>query len=82
MGSRGSHWERTVLYDELMTASRFGPTKTFSGATYALFKDSGWYLVNDDEEDKLQWGYKKGCEFLDYTCGSESKFEEFCTIEG
>lgn len=36
-----------------MTASRFGSTKTFSGATFAIFKDSGWYIVNDDESEKL-----------------------------
>lgn len=42
-----------MVYDEVMTASRLGPTKTFTGQTFALFKDSGWYVVNDNAEEKL-----------------------------
>lgn len=66
-----------------MTASRFGPTKTYSGATFALFKDSGWYIVNDVEEETLMWGYQKGCEFLEFACNHPvKKFDEFCTETG
>ncbi|KRX05397.1 Insulin-like growth factor binding protein, N-terminal [Pseudocohnilembus persalinus] len=82
-GSIGAHWERTILFDEVMTASRLGTSKTFSGATLALFKDMGWYLVNTDYSDKIQWGYKKGCDFVRYACEATSEtFSEFCTQEG
>lgn len=36
-----------------MTASRLGPTKTFSGATWAFFKDVGHYIVDDVGTEKL-----------------------------
>ena len=47
-------WERTLAYDEVMTASRLGPTKTFSGLTFAILKDCGWYKVNDSYEEKFR----------------------------
>jgi hypothetical protein len=67
-----------MVYDEVMTASRLGPTKTFSGLTFAIFKDSGWYIVNDDAVEKMMWGYKKGCNFLTSGC-TGGDFDEFCT---
>lgn len=43
----------------------------------------GWYLVNTDYSDKIQWGYKKGCDFVRYACEATSEsFSEFCTKEG
>lgn len=57
-GSKGAHWERTMVYDELMTASRLGPSKTFSGLTFALLKDTGFYFVDDSNAETLQWGYQ------------------------
>lgn len=41
----GSHWERTAMYDELMTGTALGSAKYFSGLTFALLKDMGWYTV-------------------------------------
>lgn len=70
------------MYDEVMTASRLGFTKSFSALTFAIFKDSGWYKVNDIEPSKILWGYKKGCIFLKYGCTHPTvKFEEFCVID-
>lgn len=79
-GSVGSHWERTVTYDELMTASRIGPTKTFSSLTMAIFRDSGWYVVDDSQMATLSWGYKRGCDFFNLACKDTAKtYSEFCT---
>ena len=43
----GSHWQRTAMYDELMTGTSLGTAKYFSGLTFALLKDMGWYTVDD-----------------------------------
>ena len=40
--SKGSHWERRLVYNELMTASITEEPK-LSELTFALFEDSGWY---------------------------------------
>lgn len=42
-----------MVYDEVMTASRLGPSKTFSGLTFAIFKDSGFYIVDDSNAETL-----------------------------
>lgn len=42
-----------MVYDEIMTASRLGPTKTFSGLTWAILKDTGFYIVDDSNAEKL-----------------------------
>lgn len=31
------------MYDELMTGTELGAQKGFSGLTFALLKDMGWY---------------------------------------
>jgi hypothetical protein len=42
-----------MAYDEIMTATRLGPHKTFSGLTWALLKDTGWYLADTTHEETL-----------------------------
>jgi len=41
-GSLGSHWERTVLFNEAMTASDIH-NPAYSKFTLSLLEDSGWY---------------------------------------
>ena len=41
-GSLGAHWERMVLFNEVMTASTIKDS-VFSGFTASLIADSGWY---------------------------------------
>jgi len=63
-----------------MTASRLGPTKTYSALTFAIFKDSGWYIVDDTFSSTLSWGYKRGCDFYTKGCqDTNKKYSEFCT---
>lgn len=47
-----------------------------SGFTTNLLRASGWYLVESDIEEQLQWGYGKGCSFLNDQC--LEFFGEFC----
>jgi hypothetical protein len=34
------------MYDELMTATSLGTAKYFSGLTFAMLMDMGWYTVD------------------------------------
>lgn len=44
-GSAGAHWERVLLFNEMMTASSFDYS-SFSEFSFALLIDSGWYEVD------------------------------------
>ncbi len=44
-GSAGSHWERVLLFNEIMTASSF-EFSSYSEFTMALMADTGWYQVD------------------------------------
>jgi leishmanolysin len=69
-----SHWERTAIYDELMTSTAFGAAKGMTGLTFALLKDTGWYLVDDTFSEKTNYGYQKGCSFVLDACYSTTSF--------
>lgn len=51
-----------------MTGTELGPQKGISGATFSLFKDMGWYDVDDTFNDTTNYGYKKGCSFYTDAC--------------
>lgn len=75
-----SHWERLAMYDELMTATAFGAQKGFSGLTFALLKDMGWYEVDDTFNDTSNYGYNQGCSFFTDACYSATSFpDSFCS---
>jgi proprotein convertase subtilisin/kexin type 5 len=73
--SQGSHWERAVFYDELMTATTMGSVKHLSGLTLALLEDMGWYTVDTYEFEGISFGKGKGCDFYNNACYSSSKHE-------
>lgn len=59
-GSKGSHWERTVMGDDFMTASSMhGPI--ISDISLAFLQDSGWYMPDYSKAEKLLWGKGRGC---------------------
>lgn len=35
------------MYDDLMTGTALGAAKGYTGITFALLKDTGWYLADD-----------------------------------
>jgi len=87
-GSAGSHWERRVFYNEYMTANDILDSRV-SEFTLALLEGTGWYQVNYNNSEPLQWGQSGGCSFLDGACMNDKTFEpnfnEFCsplTAEG
>lgn len=56
------------MYDEIMTGTKLGPQKGFSGLTFALLKDMGWYEVDDSFNDTSNYGYHMGCDFYNNAC--------------
>jgi hypothetical protein len=76
----GSHWERTAIYDELMTATALGAAKGMFGVSFALLKDTGWYLADDTFSETTNYGYNKGCSFVYDACYSSTSFTEFCDV--
>jgi hypothetical protein len=51
-----------------MTATSLGANKYFSGLTFSALKDMGWYTVDDTFNDTTNYGYKKGCPFVQDAC--------------
>lgn len=51
-----------------MTGTSLGAQKGFSGLTFAILKDMGWYTVDDSWSDSTNFGYQLGCDFLEDAC--------------
>lgn len=63
----GSHWEKRLLMNEIMTGS-VDTRSVVSKMTLALLEDSGWYHVNYSMADNLDWGQNQGTEFVTSPC--------------
>ncbi|GJT34439.1 EGF-like domain, peptidase M8, leishmanolysin, frizzled domain protein [Tanacetum coccineum] len=63
----GSHWEKKLLMNEIMTG--LVDTRTVvSKMTLALLEDSGWYEANNSMMARLDWGHNQGTEFVTTPC--------------
>ncbi|KAL4453893.1 hypothetical protein ABPG74_003776 [Tetrahymena malaccensis] len=79
-GSVNSHWERTIIRSEIMTASALTEGLNLTFFTIALLKDTGyWDDVNENVTDPIYWGRGKGCDFFEKACSSSTQYEEFAT---
>ena len=58
--SAGSHFERAIFFNEVMTASEIKDA-VFSGFSFSVLKDSGWYGINELFVEELQAGKDMGC---------------------
>lgn len=72
-----SHWERRILFNEMMTGSDMTGDFLFSIFTMALLEDSGWYRMGDFLPDTVTYGYKRGCDYLNNGCKNKI-YPEFC----
>ena len=61
-----------------MTGTTIGAQKGFSGLTYALLRDMGWYEVDATFNDTSNYGYKLGCNFYNNGCYGTSHPDYFC----
>lgn len=77
-GSAGSHWEKSTLGNEYMTAIANG-RMLYSGFTLNFLNDIGWYKVTLTLADRIYWGMNRGCGFGE-TCSTSAP--EFCTTSG
>ncbi|XP_018678800.2 uncharacterized protein LOC103986043 isoform X1 [Musa acuminata AAA Group] len=66
-GTSGSHWEKRLLMNEIMTGS-VDTKSVVSKMTLALLEDSGWYQANYSMADHLDWGWNQGTEFVTSPC--------------
>ncbi|OMO75031.1 Peptidase M8, leishmanolysin [Corchorus olitorius] len=66
-GTSGSHWEKRLLMNEIMTGS-VDTRSVVSKMTLALLEDSGWYQANYSMADRLDWGRNQGTEFVTFPC--------------
>ncbi|CAJ1972842.1 unnamed protein product [Sphenostylis stenocarpa] len=67
IGFTGSHWEKRLLMNEIMTGS-VDTRSVVSKMTLALLEDSGWYKANYSMADQLDWGRNQGTEFVTSPC--------------
>lgn len=66
-GTSGSHWEKRLLMNEIMTGS-VDTRSVVSKMTLALLEDSGWYKANYSMADRLDWGRNQGTHFVTSPC--------------
>ncbi|KAG0610529.1 hypothetical protein M758_7G072700 [Ceratodon purpureus] len=66
-GTAGSHWEKRLLMNEIMTGS-VDTRSVVSAMTLALLEDSGWYKANYSMAERLDWGRNQGVGFLMSRC--------------
>ncbi|CAK60451.1 unnamed protein product (macronuclear) [Paramecium tetraurelia] len=77
-GTQGSHLERSLFYNEIMTGSDMIGNFLITDFTFELLQDTGFYRVADYSPDQPLWGKNKGCDFANQQCKG-GNFTEFCT---
>lgn len=59
-----SHWEGTFMQGSLMAPTIGMPHLTvIDRITLSAFEDMGWYQVDYEQAEELQWGRNAGCDF-------------------
>jgi len=79
-GSAGSHFERAIFFNEVMTASTI-KDPVFSGFGFSLLADSGWYGVEEKYFEDFQAGKGMGCDWFK-SCFDEKNQSFFCKKDG
>nr|CDJ81500.1 Peptidase M8 domain containing protein [Haemonchus contortus] len=79
-------WETSKGMNELMTAE-VKDMPVISRLSLALLEDSGWYKVNYDNAEDLEFGKNLGCTFATKSCLTWIKLNPsdpypFCTVYG
>eukprot|EP00002_Diphylleia_rotans_P000880 TRINITY_DN10478_c0_g1_i17.p1 TRINITY_DN10478_c0_g1~~TRINITY_DN10478_c0_g1_i17.p1 ORF type:complete len:777 (+),score=163.07 TRINITY_DN10478_c0_g1_i17:47-2377(+) len=71
-GTAGSHWEKRILFNELMSPT-ISLRPILSGFTVALLVDSGWYTKNPNFDSKtFDFGRGQSCSFVQSRCNAWS----------
>ncbi|XP_048752274.1 leishmanolysin-like peptidase [Ostrea edulis] len=66
-GTSVTHWEKRLFENEVMTGT-YTQNPVISRVTLALMEDTGWYQVNYNMAEDLEWGKNLGCNFVTKSC--------------
>lgn len=66
-GTSITHWEKRLFENEVMTGT-YTQNPVVSRVTLALMEDTGWYQVNYNLAEDLEWGKNLGCDFVKKSC--------------
>jgi len=66
-GTAGTHFEKTVFFNEVMTGAS-GEDQIFSEFSWNVLADSGWYGLSSPLQDNYTAGKDMGCEWLQKSC--------------
>ena len=82
-GTEGAHWEKRIMYNEYMVADADIYDIVYSDVTAALFEDSGWYTVNYEYAQSINWGQNAGCNFILEKCivNGNTISDDFCQTQ-
>ncbi|EGR31372.1 leishmanolysin family protein, putative [Ichthyophthirius multifiliis] len=89
-GSYSSHWEKTIILNEIMQSETVITDASLSVLTASLLKDTGFYAdINENFVSNIYWGRNRGCDFINNACRGINKYIEFvdssviksCTFE-
>lgn len=67
-GTKGSHWDKLIMFNDFMTPDSGVEDYVFSDITFAVLHDSGWYDIDFTQTDKIVWGKGLGCGFFNNRC--------------
>lgn len=67
VGTALTHWEKRIFENEAMTGT-YTQNPVISRVTLALMEDTGWYSVDYDNAEELEWGKNLGCDFVKRSC--------------
>ena len=66
-GSRGSHWSKFLLGEDILTAAS-GPNPVISGINFAFLNDTGFYEVDPKQAEFSVYGKGAGCRIYSGKC--------------
>ena len=78
--SAGSHFEKKIFGNELMTGQMNG-NGIISFFTLGFLEDTNWYKIDYTDSQNLSWGKNKGCDFFYSKKCDYEKYDEFCEFE-
>ena len=75
-------WDSRIMTHDILS-SHINAQSVFSDISLAVFSDSGWYYPDFSYSQKISWGWKAGCKWMEEKCISDGKvnLQGFCSEE-
>lgn len=82
-GTKGSHWDKLIMFNDFMTPDSGVEDYLFSDITFAVLHDSGWYTIDFTKTDQIIWGKGLGCGFFENRCivNNAPSSSLFCSVK-